>query len=193
MPTNTQYNAGLYNDDKKPNIETEKQNNNTNKTNLSLSAMGITSLVLGAIALVLSAIPIVNNASFFIAFLGIIFWIIGAVGVFKGKKRNKVIIIVAIILNVLAIVICLATQSFYSQTLNDAFNKTATSPQNSTQNKSQTTDVKVGDTVDISNGVKVTVVSVSDGLVNYDGTAISKVSVKYENSSNKELSFNTFD
>lgn len=162
------------------------------ESNLSLSVMGIASLIIGIIALLLSAIPIVNNASFFLALLGIIFWIIGAVGVFKGKKRNKLIIILAIIFNVLAIVVCLCTQSFYGSAWDSAFNQTATAPQ-SGQNNGKTADVKVGETVEISNGINVTVVSVSDGLVNYDGSAISKVTVKYENSSDKELSFNSLD
>lgn len=156
----------------------------TNK--LPLSPMAITSLVIGGVALVTSLIPIVNNGSFFFAALGIIFGIIGLVGIFKGKKRSKVIVIVALIINVLAIVAVLASQSFYSDTLNNAAG-------NHAKGTKGANEAKFGESLTMSNDLDITVVSVESGLKNYDGTDVTKVTIKYVNNSSKEVSYNSFD
>ena len=79
------------------------------------TAMGITSLVLGIIAIVSSWMPIVNNLSALLALLGGIFGVIGVVAVIRGKKSGKVLAIVGLVLNVVALVVVLATQSIYDQ------------------------------------------------------------------------------
>lgn len=78
---------------------------------LPMSAMAITSLVIGIIALLTSFIPIVNNGSGVLAALGVVFGVVGLVGIFKGKKRSKVFGIIAVALNVLAFIVVLATQN----------------------------------------------------------------------------------
>lgn len=62
-------------------------------------------MVFGALGLVLSFIPIVNNIAAILGFIGVILAIIAIVGTFRGKKRGKVLSIVAAVLSVLAIVI----------------------------------------------------------------------------------------
>lgn len=84
------------------------------------SAMAVASLVLGIVALLTSFLPIVNTISFLIALLGLIFGIVGIVGVVRGKKSGKGLAIAAIVLNALAIVIVLATQSMYGAALDGA-------------------------------------------------------------------------
>lgn len=101
----------------------------------SISGLGIAGLVLGAVALVFSLIPIVNNVAAFIAVLGLIFGIIGAVGIFKGKKRNKVIAILALVFNVVALILVFVSQGIYGQAINNALdagksNTAATQQQN---------------------------------------------------------------
>lgn len=78
---------------------------------LPISVMAIVSLVIGIIAFSTSFVPIVNNASAFFAVFGAIFGFIGIVGVFKGKKRSKVLAIIALAVNVVAFVVVLATQN----------------------------------------------------------------------------------
>lgn len=55
----------------------------------SKSGMAIAGFVLGIIALLTSFLPIINNFSFFLAILGMIFGIVGMVGIMKGKKSGK--------------------------------------------------------------------------------------------------------
>lgn len=158
------------------------------KTNqkLPMSSMAITSLVIGILALITSFIPIINNGSFFIALIGAVFGVVGIVGIFKGKKRSKVFGIIALIVNILAMIIVLATQSMWS----DSLNNVAGNPAKSTKGASE---AKVGESLTLSNDLDLTVVSVEGGLTNYDGTAVTKVVVKYVNNGNKEVSYNVYD
>ncbi len=87
----------------------------------SMSAMSIVSLVLSGIAALTSFLPFINNASFFIALLGIVFAIIGLVSTGKGKKSGKGIAIAGLVLGILSIVIVLVTQSIYAAALEEAF------------------------------------------------------------------------
>ena len=83
--------------------------------------MGIVGLVLGCIAALTSFLPIINNASFFIALLGIVFAIIGLVSTSRGKKGGKGIAIAGLVLCILSIVIVLVTQSMYAAAIEEAF------------------------------------------------------------------------
>lgn len=73
--------------------------------------MAIAGFVLGCVALFTSFIPIVNNLSFVLALLGLIFAIVGLVGVVKGKKSGKGLAIAALAICVVSGAVVLATQS----------------------------------------------------------------------------------
>lgn len=85
-----------------------------------LSGMAVASLVLGIIALLTSFLPIINNLSFILAALGLIFAIVGIVGTVRGKCRGKGLAIAALVVNVVSIVVVLATQSMFSTALDEA-------------------------------------------------------------------------
>ena len=68
---------------------------------LHTTICGIAAVVFGALGLVLSFIPIVNNIAAILGFIGVILAIIAIVGTFRGKKRGKVLSIVAAVLSVL--------------------------------------------------------------------------------------------
>ena len=68
----------------------------------SKSGMAIAGFVLGIIALLTSFLPIINNFSFFLAVLGMIFGIVGMVGILKGKKSGKGLAIAAIVICVVS-------------------------------------------------------------------------------------------
>lgn len=91
------------------------------------SGMAIAGFVLGIIALLTSFVPIVNNISFFLAILGIIFTIVGFVGIAKGKKSGKAFAIAALIICVISCAVVLASQSAYSAALNSASSATTVS------------------------------------------------------------------
>lgn len=102
----------------------QKQNITQDQARLPKSAMAITSFVLGIIALFTSFLPIINNLSFFLALLALIFGIIGFVGIKRGKKSGKGIAIAALVISILSCVIVLATQSMYSDAIDEATNPT---------------------------------------------------------------------
>ncbi len=81
------------------------------------SGLATAGFVLGIIGICLSFIPIVNNAAFFLGILAIIFGIIPLV-----KKASKGKAIVSLILGILSIVITLALQSSWSDSLDEVSN-----------------------------------------------------------------------
>lgn len=96
------------------------QNNASSVNPPSKSASAIVSLVLGVIALATSFLPIINNVSFFFALAGIVFGVVGLVGVLRGKKSGKGLAVAAIVVNVLAAAVVLGTQSMYSAAIDQA-------------------------------------------------------------------------
>lgn len=121
------------------------------------SGMAIAGFVLGLIAIFTSFVPIINNLSFFLAVLGLIFGIIGLVGIVKGKKSGKGFAIAAIVLCVVSGAVVLATQSAYSSAFESASSSTtasstASDPSSDSQSATeqtadanQTTDFTVSD------------------------------------------------
>lgn len=89
------------------------------------SGMAIAGFVLGIIALLTSFLPIINNLSFLLALLGLIFAIVGFVGIQKGKKSGKGLAIAALVICIVSGVVVLATQSAYSNALNQATSPSA--------------------------------------------------------------------
>lgn len=90
------------------------------------SGMAIAGFVLGIIALLTSFLPIINNLSFFLAILGLIFGIVGMVGISKGKKSGKGLAIAAIVICVVSGAVVLGTQSMYSAALDSAVSSSTT-------------------------------------------------------------------
>lgn len=84
------------------------------------SAAAIVGLVLGIIALVTSFLPLINNLSFVLAAIGLVFAIVGLAGALRGKKAGKGMAIASVVVNVLAVVIVLGTQSMYAAAIDDA-------------------------------------------------------------------------
>lgn len=172
------------------------------------SAMAIVALVLGILALLTSFVPIVNNGSFFLALLGAVFAVIGLVGVCRGKKAGKGIAIAALVLNVVSIVVVLVTQSAYSAAI-DSASKSLEGPgvastsasagldaqnaQSASDATQQTTQLAVGTSVTLENGLAVSADEVTTGLANYDGSPMVGVRVTYVNGSDAQVSFNAYD
>ena len=79
--------------------------------------LGILAIIFGALALLGSWMPIINNFSFVLAILALIFGLIGFV---INRKRPKNLAIIGTVLAIVSMVIVLATQSMYARALNDA-------------------------------------------------------------------------
>ena len=184
------------------------------KTGLGTSGTAIAGLVLGILAAVSSWMPIINNFSFVLALVGAVLAIVGVAGTLRGKKAGKGLAIAALIVNVVAIAIVLGTQSAMSAAIDeatsgpdvagvtaqgdagadaDASDAEKDAPADDAPEQAVSTDLAVGTTVDLENGLSVTVDSVETGLTNFDGSAIVGVHVTYANNGEETASYNTYD
>lgn len=90
------------------------------------SALAITGLVVGVVALATSFMPIINNVSFFVALLGAALSVCGLVATVKRTRDGKALAIAGLIVSLIAAVVVLASQSFYTAALDDAFSGSST-------------------------------------------------------------------
>lgn len=127
------------------------------------SGMAIAGFVLGLIAILTSFLPIINNLSFFLAILGLIFGIIGFVGITKGKKSGRGFAIAAIVLCVVSGAVVLATQSAFSSAIDGASSSTTTS--STTSSSSDDAQSATEQTADANQAADFTV---SDEKLNKD-------------------------
>ena len=89
-------------------------------TKQGASGMAIAGLVLGIVAAISSWIPIINNFSFILALIGAVFAIVGVVSTVRGKHSGKGLAIAALVVNIIALVLVLATQSAMSAAIDEA-------------------------------------------------------------------------
>ena len=92
------------------------------------SISAVVALIVAIIALSLSPWPIVNNFAFVLAVIALVLSIIGWVATGKNKKKGRRMAIISLIVALLSCGIVLASQKFYSDTLDKAgkdFNEAA--------------------------------------------------------------------
>ena len=178
----------------------------------SMSALGITGFVIGVIALATSFLPIINNFSAFLAVIGFVFALVGVIVTVRGTKGGKGLAIAGLVICVIAFAAVLATQSIYSTALNEASNavneaasgakatSTTTTDSSKGDSKSsdsdasqQTDNLAVGTTVNMSDGLAVTVTAVETGLQDYSGDEFTRITVSYTNNGSKDATFNMYD
>lgn len=131
-------------------------------TNKPRSGFAIAALVLGIVAAATSFMPIINNASFFIALIGLILAIVAIAGIRKGKNSGKGLAVAGLVLSIVAGLLVLGTQAFYSAVLNEAVDQ-------STQQLNKMT----GDATDDILGVDVEV-TIGDYSINKDQYSLVK-------------------
>lgn len=175
---------------------------NVSGAQVGKSAMAIAGLVIGIVALCTSFLPIINNFSALLAVLGLVFAVIGLVSTLRGKKSGKGLAIAGVIICVVSFAVVLYTQSVYSKAVDDAFSGSTVAPESSEQQASvpasendanQSETVAAGNAITLKNGLVLSVDSVVTGLVNYDGSPITQVTVTYQNNSDEQASFNPYD
>lgn len=93
---------------------------NISTPNQPRSVGAIIGLIVGIVALLGSWVPIFNNFAFILALVGLVFSIVGLVGVLRGKKSGKGLSIAAVIVCVLSCAVVLGTQSMFSAVLDAA-------------------------------------------------------------------------
>lgn len=84
------------------------------------SGAAIAGLVLGVIAVVSSWVPIINNFSFVLAVVGAVVALVGLSGTLRGKRAGRGLAVAALLVNLVAAGIVLATQSAMSAAIDEA-------------------------------------------------------------------------
>ena len=146
--------------------------------NKATSGMAIAGLVLGILAAVSSWIPIINNFSFILAVIGLVFAIVGVVGTVRGKKAGKGIAIAALVINLVAAGIVLAMQSAMSAAIDDATSGLV-STEDVTVQQQEGTDVDAGTDSADQQAYAISSVTISGTFTNNSDAEVSYVQVSY--------------
>ncbi len=150
--------------------------------NKATSGMAIAGLVLGILAAVSSWIPIINNFSFILAVIGLVFAIVGVVGTVRGKKAGKGIAIAALVINLVAAGIVLAMQSAMSAAIDDATSGLV-STEDVTVQQQEGTDVDAG-----TDSADQQAYAISDVQMTGDDYSVT-ISGTFTNNSDAEVSY----
>lgn len=106
-------------------------------TNKKLSVSALVGFVISIIALLLSAIPIINNFAAILAVISTAISIAAIIQIRENSKSGRNLAVAGLIISVLAFVIVLGSQAFYSKTLEDTGKEISKSFEESTGNATE--------------------------------------------------------
>lgn len=161
-------------------------------------AISLIALIIGILAIVLSWVPIVNNLAAIFAIIGLIF---GIIAVVINRKNKKTIGIVAIVVSIISFIIVLATQTFYSAKIDEAF-KTSDSSSNISKTTGKATEESKSEAKKVDSGwdEATKTFTTNDGVLkidkvekttDYDGKAAIKVYFTLTNTSTENKNAQT--
>lgn len=134
--------------------------------------LGILAIIFGALALLGSWMPIINNFSFILAILALIF---GLIGFAVNRKRPKTLAIIGTVLAVVSIAIVLVTQAMYAKSLKELgknVEETVSSVSSSIESSQKEEDAKFNWTKEQFDALQVgDIISYGAGGTNYDDVA----------------------
>lgn len=147
------------------------------------SGLAIAGLIIAIFSLVMSWVPILNNVFLFFALISLVFGIIGLVAIKKGKRVGQGLAISTIIISVVAFIMVIASQVFYSSVLNSVSESVNKSVDDFNGNN---TDKLLAENVNVTIGQFV-FDGGSSAEYTYDDT--TKLPVTIKNKSNEKASF----
>ena len=134
--------------------------------------LGILAIIFGALALLGSWMPIINNFSFILAILALIF---GLIGFAVNRKRPKTLAIIGTVLAVVSIAIVLVTQAMYAKSLKELGKNvegTVSSVSSSIESSQKEEDAKFNWTKEQFDALQVgDIINYGAGGTNYDDVA----------------------
>lgn len=134
--------------------------------------LGILAIIFGALALLGSWMTIINNFSFILAILALIF---GLIGFAVNRKRPKTLAIIGTVLSVVSIAIVLATQAMYAKSLKELgknVEETVSSVSSSIESSQKEEDAKFNWTKEQFDALQVgDIINYGAGRTNYDDIA----------------------
>lgn len=154
------------------------------------SGMAIAGLVLGIVGIITSFMPIINNVSFFIGLVGLVLAIIGMVGVSKGRKKGRGFAVAGIVLNVLTVVIVIASQMFYSSVIDSMADSVKAKPASSSQAASGDAAAASGDAAVPESAFAISIDGAREAT-DYEGKRAIVVTYTFTNNSDSDAHFFT--
>lgn len=134
--------------------------------------LGILAIIFGALALLGSWMPIINNFSFILAILALIF---GLIGFAVNRKRPKTLAIIGTVLAVVSIAIVLVTQAMYAKSLKELgknVEETVSSVSSSIESSQKEEDAKFNWTKEQFDALQVgDIINYGAGGTSYDEVA----------------------
>ncbi len=134
--------------------------------------LGILAIIFGGLALLGSWMPIINNFSFILAILALIF---GLIGFAVNRKRPKTLAIIGTVLAVVSIAIVLVTQAMYAKSLKELgknVEETVSSVSSSIESSQKEEDAKFNWTKEQFDALQVgDIINYGAGGTNYDDVA----------------------
>ncbi|MDS3360571.1 CD20-like domain-containing protein [Streptococcus pneumoniae] len=134
--------------------------------------LGILAIIFGALALLGSWMPIINNFSFILAILALIF---GLIGFAINRKRPKTLAIIGTVLAVVSIAIVLVTQAMYAKSLKELgknVEETVSSVSSSIESSQKEEDAKFNWTKEQFDALQVgDIINYGAGGTSYDEVA----------------------
>lgn len=134
--------------------------------------LGILAIIFGALSLLGSWMPIINNFSFILAILALIF---GLIGFAVNRKRPKTLAIIGTVLAVVSIAIVLVTQAMYAKSLKELgknVEETVSSVSSSIESSQKEEDAKFNWTKEQFDALQVgDIINYGAGGTNYDDIA----------------------
>ena len=159
-----------------------------NDAKLTKNGVGIASLILGIIAIICSYVPIIHLLSSILAIIGLILGIVGIIQISK-VHGSKTFSIVAIILNIIALVVIISTGAVYQNALN-----TINEGAQPASKDVPTLNLKVGESAKLDNGLVLTLDSVERSVsVKNHEEKFTAATVTIMNEGNEKQSFNPID
>lgn len=162
--------------------------------------LGILAIIFGALALLGSWIPIINNFSFILAILALIF---GLIGFLVNRKRQKTLAIIGTVLSVVSIAIVLGTQAMYAKSLDKLskdIEQSVTSTSSSSDSSQKQEDTKFNWTKEQFDALKQgDIVNTGAGGTNYNdvirehGEPSDTNTTTVNDHENKTISYTSFD
>ena len=162
--------------------------------------LGILAIIFGALALLGSWMPIINNFSFILAILALIF---GIIGFLVNRKRPKTLAIIGTVLSIVSIAIVLGTQAMYAKSLDKLskdIEQSVTSTSSSSDSSQKQEDTKFNWTKEQFDALKQgDIVNNGAGGTNYNdvirehGEPSDTNTTKVNEHENKTISYTSFD
>lgn len=162
--------------------------------------LGILAIIFGALALLGSWMPIINNFSFILAILALIF---GLIGFLVNRKRQKTLAIIGTVLSIVSIAIVLGTQAMYAKSLDKLskdIEQSVTSTSSSSDSSQKQEDTKFNWTKEQFDALKQgDIVKNGAGGTNYNdvirehGEPSDTNTTTINDHENKTISYTSFD